>query len=570
MGKESELLKAVKQKDLSKVQQLLSKTSKKEKKKRWHLVSETQYKVEVRHINVNCREPETAYTPLLLAVLNGSKDIAKEFIHHNADVKAKDIRGNTALHLAVFHSQLDMIELLLSNNIEVNDVNDDGNTALHIACQGQGTADLGSAIVKKLIDSGADVWIKNKFRLTALDLAASCNKIEVVKLLLQHCPQLRENKSAIVEAAVRGHKNVVEVLLEYGANCNCLDDNSGSSALHEAVRFIRPEVVQLLLLFQANPDLQNLKKETPRTIASDLPSTQSDNILKLLEEQHKLSPRVPKMFSNTDMLESSEINSTVMIATKNYPELPNDMNWTKNEPMYCSSCTERNPNTQILDGNLSTFWVIPVLHDAWTILDLHSEHIISGITIFGWKSPQMIKTFYLQCSSSINGPWKNVTTQTCECLGSTDPKAPAFPQTFSNFTFRSQYIRLYIVDNHAGSYICFQGIQLHGADCQVINALTQCGLQTEVESFISKGINTWKKFLNLSLQQVDELVLDSESKSKLWELIYIERNKMYPMKTLSWLVPPLTVTSAGETLPDFSVQSEPGVSEMVQVYIPSK
>ena len=63
--------------------------------------------------------------------------------------------------------------------------------------------------------------------------------------------------------------------------------------------------------------------------------------------------------------------------------------------------------------------------------------------------------------------------------------ATAFPQVFKGFTVRSRYLRLYLVDNHGGSYICFHGIQLHGADSLVLDCIADCGLARNRDSFIS-------------------------------------------------------------------------------------
>ena len=49
-----------------------------------------------------------------------------------------------------------------------------------------------------------------------------------------------------------------------------------------------------------------------------------------------------------------------------------------------------------------------------------------------------------------------------------------------------QYLRLYIVDNHGGNSICFQGMQLHGADCQVFDVLRSCQQQELADSFVEK------------------------------------------------------------------------------------
>ena len=37
-----------------------------------------------------------------------------------------------------------------------------------------------------------------------------------------------------------------------------------------------------------------------------------------------------------------------------------------------------------LTGNLHTFWVITSSELAWAVIDLHTEHTLTGITINGW------------------------------------------------------------------------------------------------------------------------------------------------------------------------------------------
>ena len=62
---------------------------------------------------------------------------------------------------------------------------------------------------------------------------------DAVGAMLENVPTLVENRVALVEAAVRGCKQSVELLLEHGIQPSRLDDLHGSSALHEAVRFNR-------------------------------------------------------------------------------------------------------------------------------------------------------------------------------------------------------------------------------------------------------------------------------------------------------------------------------------------
>ena len=65
--------------------------------------------------------------------------------------------------------------------------------------------------------------------------------LDAVSVLLDHDSSLKENKVAIVEAAIRGYNGIVELLLDYGIDPNGLDDirEMDTAPLIEAVRFHR-------------------------------------------------------------------------------------------------------------------------------------------------------------------------------------------------------------------------------------------------------------------------------------------------------------------------------------------
>ena len=65
----------------------------------------------------------------------------------------------------------------------------------------------------------------------------------------------------LVLACQSGRMEVVEILLEAGMKPNAVEDTSGTSPLHEAVRFFRQEIAKLLLEFGADPDNENKLKE---------------------------------------------------------------------------------------------------------------------------------------------------------------------------------------------------------------------------------------------------------------------------------------------------------------------
>lgn len=80
---------------------------------------------------------------------------------------------------------------------------------------------------------------------------------------------LLDSNPEVVTACVRplvlacqlGRMEMVEILLEAGMDPNMVDDRSGTSPLHEAMRFYREDIAKLLLSFGASPDSENRQNE---------------------------------------------------------------------------------------------------------------------------------------------------------------------------------------------------------------------------------------------------------------------------------------------------------------------
>ena len=63
--------------------------------------------------DINKETTSDGYTPLIIAVNRGHKNIAKTLIEMNARLDASDLlNGNTALHLACLHGHKDIVEML--------------------------------------------------------------------------------------------------------------------------------------------------------------------------------------------------------------------------------------------------------------------------------------------------------------------------------------------------------------------------------------------------------------------------------------------------------------------------
>ena len=99
--------------------------------------------------------------------------VIRNLILAGSNVNLSDARDNTPLHEAIIVGNLSITRLLLNAGAQINRQNKQGDTALHLAVKaGYRKAFRGyAAIVKVLIDSDADVTLKNNENKIAVDYA---------------------------------------------------------------------------------------------------------------------------------------------------------------------------------------------------------------------------------------------------------------------------------------------------------------------------------------------------------------------------------------------------------------
>lgn len=163
--------------------------------------------------DLQLRHPKYRVTALHQAALGGNAALAGKLLDRQADVNAQDMNGSSPLHYACSHDRVEVAEVLLRRGAQIDAEDDKGNTPLHIAALGydkvfdqpktsvkDGVTETSytfahfecEAVVKVLLDKGADPTRKNKAGLTPLGVAEkgadslSGPNARTVKVLKEH------------------------------------------------------------------------------------------------------------------------------------------------------------------------------------------------------------------------------------------------------------------------------------------------------------------------------------------------------------------------------------------------
>ncbi|NXK46616.1 KANK1 protein, partial [Chauna torquata] len=166
-------------------------------------------------------------------------------------INMADGNGNTALHYSVSHSNFEIVKLLLDANVcNVNHQNKAGYTPIMLAALAAVEAEKDMKIVEELFSCG-DVNAKaSQAGQTALMLAVSHGRIDMVKALLACGADVNiqddEGSTALMCASEHGHVEIVKLLLAQPGCNGTLEDNDGSTALSIALEAGHKDIAVLL------------------------------------------------------------------------------------------------------------------------------------------------------------------------------------------------------------------------------------------------------------------------------------------------------------------------------------
>ncbi|KPP70885.1 KN motif and ankyrin repeat domain-containing protein 1-like, partial [Scleropages formosus] len=166
-------------------------------------------------------------------------------------VNMADGNGNTALHYSVSHSNFEIVKKLLDADVcNVNQQNKAGYTPIMLAALAAVDAPKDMRVVEELFSKG-DVNAKaSQAGQTALMLAVSHGRMDMVKALLVCGADVNvqddEGSTALMCASEHGHVEIVKLLLAQPGCDATLSDNDESNALSIALEAGHKDIAVLL------------------------------------------------------------------------------------------------------------------------------------------------------------------------------------------------------------------------------------------------------------------------------------------------------------------------------------
>ncbi|TSK87475.1 Caskin-1 [Bagarius yarrelli] len=267
MGKDQELLQAVKTEDLITVQKLLQRPK----------PGKAKLLGSAKKVNVNFQDTD-GFSALHHAALNGNLELISLLLDSQAMVDIRDQKGMRPLHYAAWQGKSEPMKMLLKSGSSVNGPSDEGQIPLHLAAQ-HGHYDVS----EMLLQHQSNPCIVDNAGKTPLDLACEFGRVGVSDT--EHAEQNVKRDSTdpngtspLHLAAKNGHIDIIRLLIQAGIDIN--RQTKAGTALHEAALCGKTDVVRLLLDSGINATVRNTYSQTALDIVYQFTATQASREIK--------------------------------------------------------------------------------------------------------------------------------------------------------------------------------------------------------------------------------------------------------------------------------------------------
>ena len=172
-------------------------------------------------------------TPLHHAAMRGNIKIVEHLVSLTGiDVNSRDKQGSTALHIAATYDNTAIVKVLLEHGADFTLEDKQSQTPLHRAAQ-EGCAGIIEAILEVLEDKESAMTTEDGDGNTPLTLAVEAGNSEAVQVFMSSadCQTFintpnKQGECPVHYAARSGDKATMETLLDSGANINSKNANN--------------------------------------------------------------------------------------------------------------------------------------------------------------------------------------------------------------------------------------------------------------------------------------------------------------------------------------------------------
>lgn len=209
--------------------------------------------------------PEDMQSALRTSAAMGNDAMVKLLIEKGVEIDAQSSDGYTALSFASRSPHLSTLKLLIENSAQIEpDLRGETPWPALIEASKYGR----EAIVKFLLESGAEPNARDCEGHTAIFKASSWGRLAIVKLLIESGAQIAPNakgsnlKPALIVASGNGHVEVVRLLLERGASIETRDEDGRTPLMATSIRG-RVTLASFLIEQGANVNAQDSDGKSP-------------------------------------------------------------------------------------------------------------------------------------------------------------------------------------------------------------------------------------------------------------------------------------------------------------------